>query len=145
MIRLKDFPDHHDAELVMKLYDLRREAIMRESRSAVNGKFWPKNAEEATAVTKSDSPLHAAFRQVSTYWEMAYGMAKHGVLHTEFMLESNGEGIYLFARVEPYLADFRKLNPRAFKNAEWITTECEDGRHLLDVYRARVQQVLASK
>ena len=50
MNRIKDFPDHHDAELVMKLYDLRREAIMREARSAVNGKYWPKNAEEATGV-----------------------------------------------------------------------------------------------
>ncbi len=145
MNRVKDFPDHHDAELVMKLYDLRREAIMRESRSAINGKYWPKNAEEATAVTKSDSALNAAYRQVSTYWEMAYGMAKHGVLHADFMLESNSEGIFLFARVEPYLADFRELNPNAFRNTEWVATECDVGRRMLDHYRARVQKILASK
>jgi hypothetical protein len=143
--RVKDFPDHHDADLIMKLYDLRREAIMRESRSAVNGKYWPKNAEEAISVTKSDSPLNGAFRQVSTYWEMAYGMAKHGVLHPDFMLESNSEGLFLFARVEPYLADFRKSNPRSFLNAEWVATECEYGRRALEYYRARVKQMLASK
>ena len=76
---------------------------------------------------------------------MAYGMAKHGVIHPEFKLESNSEGLYLFARVEPYLAEFRKTNPRAFINAEWIATETEGGRRLLDGYRARVKQALATK
>ena len=145
MNQVKDFPDHHDAELVMKLYDLRREAIMREARSAVNGKYWPKNADEALAVLKTDNPLNGAFRQVSTYWEMAYGMAKHGVLHPEFMLESNSEGLFLFARVEPYLEGFRKSNPRAFLNAEWIATACEGGRRTLGFYQARVKQTLATK
>jgi len=143
--QVKDFPDHHDAELVMKLYDLRREATMRESRMAVNANYWPKNADEALAVYKSDSPLNAAFRQVSTYWEMAYGMAKHGVLHPDFMMESNSEGLYLFARVQPYLEQIRKSRPSAFKNAEWIATQCEGGREVFEQYRARVQQIIAAK
>lgn len=145
MFRGKDFPDHHDAELVLKLYELRREAVMRESRASVNGKFWPKSAEEAVAVLKGDHPLNAAFRQVVTYWEMAYGMVKHGILHGDYMLESSGEGLYLYARCEPYVEEFRKSNPTYFRNTEWITKNTEGGRSVLEMYRTRVKNVLATR
>jgi len=138
-IALKEAPDHHDAELVMKLYDLRREPVMRESRAQINRDFWPKSADDVLAVVKSDHPLNAALRQTSTYWEMAYGMVKHGILHAEYMLESNGEGLLLFARMEPYLAEYRKARgPSAFANAEWVTTHTDVGRQILEMFRARV-------
>ena len=104
----KETPDHHDAELVLRVYDLRREAVMRESRSAVNGSFWPKSYEDVVAVTAPDHPLNAAFRQVATYWEMVYGMVRHGIVHPEYFVESNGEGLFLFARVAPYVAQLRR-------------------------------------
>ncbi len=129
----------------MKLYELRREPVMRESRGAVSSRYWPKNADEALGVYKPDHPLNAAFRQVSTYWEMAYGMARHGVLHPDFMIESNSEGLFLLARVEPYLAELRKSRPTAFRNAEWIANQCVGGREAMETYRARVKQTLATK
>ena len=49
----KDFPDHHDAELVLRLYELRREPTMREARVAINTKFTPKTFEEFSAITKA--------------------------------------------------------------------------------------------
>lgn len=134
----KDFPDQHDADLVLKLYDLRRESVMRQSREEVLGKYLPKSAEEAVAVLNSSHPLFKAFSQVSTYWEMAFGFAKHGVLHPEFMLESSSEGILLFSRVEPYLEKLRETRPRSFRNAEWITTHTDAGKALLESYRARL-------
>jgi hypothetical protein len=63
----REFPDHHDAELVLKLYELRREAVMRQSRDALNAQFHPKTFDEFAAVTKSDHPLNPAYRQVGTY------------------------------------------------------------------------------
>ena len=55
-----------------------------------------KTFEEFAAITKGDHPLNAAYRQVSTYWEMAYGMVRHGVLHPDFMIECNGaEGLFV--------------------------------------------------
>ena len=72
----KKKPDFHDADLILKLYDLRREKVMRESRNAIFG-FVPKNYEEMVAVLAPDHPLNAAFRQVSSYYEMAYGFARH--------------------------------------------------------------------
>ena len=103
----KDAPDHHDAHLVIKLYDLRREPVMRESRDALNAEYWPKNADEAVAVLSPDHPMNRAYRQVSTYWEMVYGMAKNGIVHTDYLLENTGEGMFLFAKVEPYLEAIR--------------------------------------
>ena len=146
MMNAKDYPDHHDAELVLRLYELRREAVMRESRHAIIRTFWPASLDELLAVTKPDHPLNAAFRQVGSYWEMAYGMAKHGVIHTDFLLESGGEGLFLFARVEPHLAGYRAaVSPRAFANAEWVATHSTVGQQLMAIARARVQQMMAKQ
>ena len=143
---LKEAPDHHDADLVLKIYDLRREAVMRESRTAINAKFWPRSAEEAIAVTANDHPLNVAFRQTSGYWEMVYGMARHGIVHPDFLVENNGEGLFLFARVEPYLTAFRAAaSPRVFRNAEWVTKNCETGRLLMESYRDRVKRALDAR
>lgn len=143
---LKEAPDHHDADLVLKIYDLRREAVMRESRTAINSKFWPRSAEEAIAVTANDHPLNVAFRQTSGYWEMVYGMARHGIVHPDFLVENNGEGLFLFARVEPYLTAFRAAaSPRVFRNAEWVTKNCETGRLLMESYRDRVKRALDAR
>ncbi|HEY0928841.1 MAG TPA: hypothetical protein VGE27_02885 [Gemmatimonas sp.] len=142
---LKDFPDHHDAELVLKLYELRREAVMRDSRSQVITKFLPTSFEDVVAITKADHPLNAAFRQVSTYWEMTYAMAKHGVIHTDFMLESNGEGLLLFSRIEPWLEEYRtQVNANGFRNAEWVATNSEMGRAIAERFRKRMQAQLAA-
>ena len=99
----KEHPDHHDAELAFRAYELRRESVMRDSRNAINRDFWPKSFADVQAVTKADHPLNAAWRQTTTYWEMVYGMVKHGIVNADYFMESNGEGMYLFARVAPYL------------------------------------------
>ena len=142
----KDYPDHHDAELLLKLYDMRRENVMRESRAAINAKYLPKSAEEAVAVMKSDHPLNSAFRQVVTYWEMVYGMVKWGVLHADFMMESSSEGLLLYARAERFIEEIRTQgNPNYFVNAEWIATNTDAGRRACERYRARVKRALEAK
>ncbi|MGD0092318.1 MAG: hypothetical protein ABSE73_20570 [Planctomycetota bacterium] len=139
-------PDHHDAEIVLKLYDLRREAVMRESRNAMAAKFWPMNYEDFLAVTKNDHPLNAAFRQVSTYWEMAYGFARHGIVNADFLIENTTEGLFLYAKVQPFLERYRKeAGPLAFRNAEWISTQCDEGRQRFDMILQRVQRILETK
>jgi hypothetical protein len=143
---LKESPDHLDADLVLKIYDLRREEVMRESRNAINRDYWPRNAEEAVEILRADHPLNRAWRQTTTYWEMVYSMARHGIIHGDFLVENNGEGLLLFARVEPYLQQIRAASsPRAFRNAEWIATHAEMGRTILEGFRARVAKTLAAK
>lgn len=134
--------DHHDAELVIKLYDLRRETVMRQSRDAMTMKFWPKSYEEFIAVTQPAHPMNAAFRQASSYWEMAYGFAKHGAVNADLLIESGGEGLFLYAKILPYLERFRKeASPTAFTNCEWISTQCVAGRMKLEMIKARVKQI----
>src|SRR5262245_6767734 len=103
-----DKPTFQDAELNLRLYDLRRETVMRASRDAVFAKFWPKTYEDVVAITKPDHPHNAAFRQVSSYFEMVYGMARHGIAHADYLVENNGEGLFLYAKVQPHLERFRK-------------------------------------
>ena len=68
---------YQDADIILRLYDMRRESVMRESRNAINAKFWPKSLEDVLAVTnKWENPLNQAFRQTSGYWEMVYGFAR---------------------------------------------------------------------
>jgi hypothetical protein len=142
----KDAPDDLDADLIIKLYDLRREAGLREARDQLAREFWPKNAKEAVAVLKLDHPLNRVYRQVSTYWEMVYRMARHGIIHGDFLIENNAEGLLLFARVEPYLADLRAAsNPASFENAEWVATEVPMGRTVAERMRTRVKKTLEGK
>ncbi len=142
---LKNTPDYQDADLVLRLYEMRREPVMRESRRALNQTFWPRSLADVLEVTKSDHPLNAAFRQTGTYWEMVYGLAKHGIAHADYLAENCGEGLYLLARVRPYLEQYRALaNPRAFRNAEWMATECETGRQIYQLFEARVARTLAA-
>jgi hypothetical protein len=145
-VQTKDYPDHHDAELVLQLYDLRRESVMRESRAALHAGYRPADAAEATAVLKQGHPLNAAFRQVAGYWEMVYSMFKWGILHPDFALESCGEGLVLFAKVEPWLAEIRAQNTGVqFMNAEWVATETAAGQRLMERLRQRYAPPVAAR
>lgn len=137
----KHAPDHHDADLVLKLYDLRREPVMRESRDAINAEYWPKNADEAIAIINPEHPLNRAYRQVSTYWEMVYGMAKHGIVNADYLVENTGEGMFVYAKVEPFLAAIREAShPRAFQNAEWMANSGEVASAVMDRFHTMIKK-----
>lgn len=141
----KEVPDHHDAELVLRLYDLRREAVMRDSRAKM-GAFLPRNWEDFAAVTQPQNPSNAAFRQVSSYWEMAYGFGRHHIVNPDFLIENTTEGLFLYAKILPFLARFRQEgSPNAFRNAEWITTQCETGKQRLEAVQARIRKMLEAR
>jgi len=133
----------HDAELVLKLYDLRREAVMRENRALFIREFWPRTADDVVAVTRPDHPLNVAYRQVTTYWEMAYSFCRHGVLSAELLLDSSMEGLYIYARIEPYLAELRAAtHGRTLRSTEWIAMQTEPGREVMGIQRGRVRKRL---
>ena len=142
----KEHPDHHDAELAFRAYELRREPVMRESRNAINRDFWPKSFADVQAVLKADHPLNAPWRQTTTYWEMVYGTVKHGIVNADYFMESNGEGMFLFARMAPFLEEFRReVSLVAFQNAEWVAKNTVVGQRLFAMFTARVQKMMAAK
>jgi len=129
----------HDAELILKLYDLRREPAMRQARIDVQGKFVPKSFEDVLAVTKGEHALNTAYRMVSSYWEMAAGFVKHKALDLELFAENCAEGLFLFAKVEPHLERMRKeLSPYAYMNMENVVRESPTARARLEIFRKRV-------
>lgn len=142
---IKERPDHHDAQLVLELYDLRREAVMRDSRNKM-GQFFPRTWEELHAVMQPTHPMNAAWRQTSSYWEMAYGMAKNGIVNPDYLAENTVEGLFLFAKVHPHLDRMRKeVSPLAFQNVEWLLQNSATARQRFELVQSRVRKMMEAK
>ena len=112
-----------DAEIILKLYGLRTEAVMRQARAWITGEFWPATAEEFFAVADNPADPHNAWlRQVISYWEMAAAMVLHGAVSAELFVDCNGEGFFLLAKFAPILNGIREKN-QAFlmKTAELVS------------------------
>jgi hypothetical protein len=87
-----------DAEIILKLYELRTEAVMRQARAWVGAEFWPQTAEEFFVVFDNPADPHNAFlRQVVGYWEMAAAMVLHGAVSADLFVDCNSEGFFLLA------------------------------------------------
>lgn len=101
-----------DAEIILKLYELRREEVMRKARAWILGEFWPQTAEEYFAVASNPADPHNAYvRQTISYWEMAAAMVLHGAVSAELFVDCNAEGFFLLAKFAPFLDDIRKRSP----------------------------------
>lgn len=101
-----------DAEIILKLYELRTEAVMRQARAWVTGEFWPATADEFFAVAENPADPHNAWlRQVLSYWEMAAAMVVHGAVSEELFVDCNGEGFFLLAKFAPILDAIREKKP----------------------------------
>lgn len=101
-----------DAEIVLRLYELRTEPVMRQARAWMTGDFWPETADEFFAVASNPADPHNAFlRQVLTYWEMAAAMVLHGAVSAELFVDCNAEGFFMLAKFAPILDAIREKNP----------------------------------
>ena len=101
-----------DAEIILRLYELRTEAEMRKARAWVMGEFWPTSAEEFYAVAENTTDPHNAWlRQVISYWEMAATMVLHGAVSAELFVDCNGEGFFLLAKFAHILDGIRGKYP----------------------------------
>jgi len=117
-------PTTADAELIMKLYDLRREAEIRKARNWWLG-FWPESADEILKIaTALGTQENNWLRQVGGYWEMAASFVLHGTLNRELFLEPSfsGEMFVFFGKVEPFVKELREKmqNPAIFANVEKV-------------------------
>ena len=101
-----------DAEIILKLYELRTETVMRQARAWIAGEFWPNTVEDFLAVAQNPAdPHNAYFRQVTTYWEMAAAMVLHGAVSAELFVDCNGEGFFLLAKFAHILEQIREKMP----------------------------------
>jgi hypothetical protein len=101
-----------DAEIILKLYSLRTETVMREARAWVGGEFWPSTADELLGVLLNPAdPHNAHLRQVLSYWEMAAAMVLHGAVSAELFVDCNGEGFFLLAKFSHVIEGVREKYP----------------------------------
>src|SRR6185437_2223655 len=92
-----------DAQIIMKLYDLRRESEMRNARKWFGG-WWPTSAEDVIAIMNAGGTQENAwFRQVSVYWDMAASFVLRGGLNEELFWDSGGELWSVFPNLQPFL------------------------------------------
>jgi hypothetical protein len=130
---------HNDADIILKLYDLRRETVLRRARQWLIFEFNPKTPEEFLEVVAGfNTQENSYFRQVTSYWEMAASLVVHGAVKSDLFIDSNAEGIYIFAKFQPYLGAFEAKMGRQFMRQTSV---------LIDKYpsaRDRFQSILKS-
>lgn len=104
-----------DGELVLKLYEMRREEEMRKARRFIVFDFQPKTLEELRIVTRDlNSPHNPAWRQVTSYWEMAHGLVLHGALDADLFLDTTGEGVLVYAKYHHFHVETEKQSGNPF-------------------------------
>ncbi len=131
-----------DAELILKLYDLRRDPELRKARDWSFANFWPESVEDVLRVTRAfGTDGNRYLRMVFGYWEMACALALSGALNEDLFFQCNHELYPVFAKVWPFLKGFREAtgSPDAFVNIEKLITNTKASRERL----ARVEERLA--
>ena len=97
-----------DGELILKLYELRTEATMREARNFMGG-FNPASFDEMAAVQRDPGSTNNAYwRQALSYWDMAASLVLHGALDGELYIAANGEPFFYYAKFSPFLEEWKQ-------------------------------------
>jgi len=138
-------PTAQDAQLIMQLYDLRREAEMRKARAWFAG-WWPNTAEEILKVVQGGGTQENAwFRQVSGYWDMAASFVLRGALNQDLFVDSGTEMWFTFAKLQPFLKDVRQQanSPPFYARIEKVPTRTKDGRERVQMMAKRAESMRA--
>ena len=92
------------AELILKLYDLRREETMRKARNWFGG-FNPESAQDIINAVRGEQSAY--YRMVTTYWDMACSLVSHGAIDEEMFNDANAEHFFIFAKIQPFIEELR--------------------------------------
>ena len=119
-------PNYQDADLVLRLFDLRREAKLREARSWMGG-FYPDSVED---FHRAYSAPDAYLRMVAGYWDIATSLVNQGVVHRGLFVEAGGEAFFLWAKVGEIVPGFREKTGNAgfLANVEQFVRETPGGK-----------------
>jgi hypothetical protein len=129
-----------EADLILKLYDLRREPTMRDARNWFFG-FNPKTIQDFLDVLTSDKSGY--YRMVVSYWDMAASLVNNGAIEAKMFNDANGEHIFVYAKVEPFLSELRAQgNPDFLVHLEKLVKEIPNIEERLQFVRARIQAIL---
>lgn len=131
-----------EASLILKLYDLRREATMRKAREWFFRDFNPESMADVNVAMMGENGAY--LRMVLSYWDMAAGLVNHGAISRDLFNDTIGEHVPVFAKIEPFLAEARAvLYPGYLQNLEKLIDETPDGRKRVAATRERMKAMRA--
>lgn len=133
------------AELVLKLYELRREAVMRQARGFIGGPFLPSSADDLVAQVCAGDQHSGFILQVYGYWDMVSAFVIQGALSEQMLYSTCQELYFQYAKIQPYLEGFReKMNlPEWMLNLQSVAEASEGGRSRLQVMRENIARIAA--
>lgn len=139
-------PTAADAQLILQLYDLRREAEMRKARNWWFTGFWPRSADDFMKIAfAAGTTENNWLRQVTGYWSMAASFVLHGALNADLFLQPavSGEMFIVFAKVHPFLKDLREKSgdPHMFSTIEKVIMSSKYGRERFKFMLRRVEMM----
>lgn len=119
--------ESEDAKLILRFYELRREARLREARSFLLGRFKAKDLQELNELCPPGSEENAYFRQVLTYWDMVSAIVKRDLVDKDLFHETNGEVTAVWEKVKHLVPAMREKfgNPIFLANLEEVARERE--------------------
>ncbi len=119
------------AELILKLYDLRREATMREARNWMIS-FFPEGAADVIQAMLNPE-TSAYYRMVTSYWDMAASFVNHEAIDEEMFADAHGEHFVVFSKIEPFLPELKEMtgNPNMLGNLEKLIMRQPDAKEKL--------------
>lgn len=108
------------AHLILKLYELRREELLRKARAWFGSEFNPATYEEFSALVAGGQNVY--FRMVLGYWDMAASLVTAGAIDQAMFQATGGELIFSFAKIEPFIAQYRveRGDPHYLANMEEV-------------------------
>ena len=135
---------HEDADLILKLYELRREPVMREARNWMFT-FNPTSVQDVMETMIGEHSGH--FRMVISYWDMACAMVTNGAIDEELFNQTNGEHIFVYMKIQPVIEGLRAMfdNPEFLKNLETVVKRIPDIETKLPAMRERMSKFAAMR
>jgi hypothetical protein len=136
--------EHESADLILKLYDLRREAVMRQARDWYFT-FSPETIEDVVAAARGEKSAY--FRMVVSYWDMACSLVNNGAIDEQMFADANGEQNYVFAKLHPFIAQMREYSkqPHYLANLEKYVMRQPDAEGRMESLRAFAKQMNAQR
>src|SRR5689334_21137531 len=132
------------ADLILKLYELRREKKLRKARQWFAACPFHSVDDVVEAARGKDN---AYFRMVISYWDMVAALVLHGAIDAAMFHDAGNEHVYVWAKIEPYLAEFRaRVNqPTYAHKLERLIAAMPDGKERVSSMQARQRAALAAR
>ena len=134
---------YESATLLIRLYELRREPTMREARDWYARGFNPSSVDEV--VQAISGPHSGHFRMVTSYWDMAASFVLNGAIDEKMFNDSNGEQVVVFAKIEPFITDYRAKmgNPAYLASLEQLVMKRDHAKEQMASIRERFRAMAA--